>query len=67
MKIEKFFWEKVKFDKFSTESENFSKIGGDLKQVAMHSLHYLTLHFLLFPYIAFFCLLLHCINSPSVL
>src|SRR6218665_1962525 len=28
----KFFREKVKFSKFSTESYNFSKIGGNLKQ-----------------------------------
>jgi len=30
--MERFFREKVKFGKFSTESENFSKIGGNLKQ-----------------------------------
>src|SRR6218665_123295 len=32
MKIEKFLGKKEKFGKFSTESENFSKIGGNLKQ-----------------------------------
>ena len=32
----KIFREKVKFLKFSTESENFSKIGGNLEQREMH-------------------------------
>src|SRR6218665_3491237 len=32
----KIFWEKVKLGKFSTESEFFSEIGGNLKQREMH-------------------------------
>src|SRR6218665_2250512 len=32
MKIKKYFREKVKFGKFSVESENFSETGGNLKQ-----------------------------------
>jgi len=35
MKIE-YFFEKVKLGKFSTESENFSEIGGNLIQREMH-------------------------------
>jgi len=38
MNIEKFLWEKVKLGKFSTESEHFLEIGGNLKQEGNASL-----------------------------
>jgi|SRR6218665_1974671 len=39
MKSGKFLWGKVKLGKFSTECENFSQMGENLKQRGMHHCH----------------------------